>query len=80
MAETMMSFLGNEFKSGFLVDVTGFQQDTIGPEHQFLVSAASSEVNIFFNKAGTYPQAASFWFDEQKSEFADSFTSLHNKY
>ncbi len=33
MAEAMMRFLGNEFKPGFLVDVTGFQQDTIGPEH-----------------------------------------------
>src|SRR5579863_123429 len=49
MAEAMVCFLGDSLKSCFLVDVTRFQEDTVGPEHHFLVSTASSEADTLFN-------------------------------
>src|SRR6266700_1123877 len=80
MPETVMCFLCYEFKPGFLVDVTRFQEDTVGPEHQFLVTTASSEANTLFDKASTQPKTACLWFNQQQPELGDCFTALHDKY
>src|SRR5947209_4100578 len=80
MPETVMCFLGYEFETGFLVDVTRFQEHTVGPEHQFLVTTASSEANTLFDKASTQPKTTCLWFNQQQPELGDCFTALHDKY
>src|SRR6516225_2624827 len=80
MAETVMCFLSNELESYLLIDVTGFHENVVGPEHQFLVATASSEAYTFLNKASAQPQAACLGFDQQETEFGNRVAALHNKY
>src|SRR5258708_11331928 len=80
MTETVMDFLGHKLKSCFLVDVSRFQENAIGPEHQFGVSMASSEADTLFDEVGAQPQTACPRLNQQKSKFGDGFATLHYKY
>jgi len=80
MTEAVMCFLGNEREPRFLVDVPRFYEHVVGPEHEFLVAAASSKANALFDEASAQTQAARLGFNQQKSEFGDRFTTLHYKY
>ena len=58
MAKTVMCFLGDKFEPCFLVDVSRFHENAVGPEHKFVIATPSSEANTLFDEAGTEPKAA----------------------
>ena len=53
MTEAMVCTLGHELEPCFSVDVSRLYKDTLSPEHEFLVTTASSEANTLFNKTRT---------------------------
>src|SRR5581483_539006 len=79
MTEAMVCTLGHELEPCFSVDVSRLYKDALGPEHEFLVTTASSEANTLFDETRTQPQATCLRFDQQESEFGNCFTTLHNK-
>jgi len=75
--EVFVTVRADELETGFLVDPASGTEVTMSPQPDFFVACFSGETDAFFDQAFADTEAAGRWFDQQQTQFGDSFRLLH---